>query len=62
MTPIAPEITAARERLAGRLGVKPADLRYEGKMYGPDYILLLFTVMNPAHPAFRSTLSVRVEN
>jgi hypothetical protein len=50
-----------RLKLAKDLEVEPADLRYNGKMYGPDYDLHLFTVTKFAHPLYGSTKSVKVD-
>lgn len=39
-----------RLKLAKELGIDPGELRYTGKMYGPDYNLHLFTVAKFGHP------------
>jgi hypothetical protein len=50
-----------RMNLAKELQLEPGELRYDGKMFGPDFDLHLFTVVRFGHPLYGSTKSMRVE-
>jgi hypothetical protein len=52
----------ARMQLCAELGLAPGELRFDGKMYGPDCRLFLFTVVKPGDRLNHTTRSVKVPN